>query len=320
MCRCAAIIWCCANANGYGAAMQRSPHNPLVAFLVGVLGIALFSGMDAVMKGLVLAIGTLTTMFWRNLAGIGISGVLYLPRRKSWPSPSTMRIHLARGFLSTGMGFLFFWGIGRVPLAQAVALAFVAPLIALYLAAVLLHEKVGAKTIGASFVAFAGVLVIFAGQARADLGHDALIGSFAILTSAALYALNIIIMRRQALVADPLEITFFQSLIVTAVLAFVVPFAGLSLPELIHWPGLLFAASLAISSMLLLSWAYARAEASYLASTEYTAFLWAAVFGWLFFDESVSPFTLAGALMIVGGCVLAARRPQEASPALEAAT
>jgi S-adenosylmethionine uptake transporter len=48
-------------------------------------------------------------------------------------------------------------------------------------------------------------------------------------------------------------------------------------------------------SLLLLSWAYARAEASYLAATEYTAFLWAALFGWLVFGEHLSAFTLAGA-------------------------
>ena len=71
--------------------------------------------------------------------------------------------------------------------------------------------------------------------------------------------------------------------------------------------------------MLLLSWAYARAHASYLATTEYTSFLWAALFGWLIFGEPLSPYTLAGALLIVAGCVLAARKPEEASPALEAA-
>ena len=300
--------------------MTARDHPPAMAFLVGVLGIALFSGMDAVMKGLVLAIGALTTMFWRNLTGIGLSGLLYLPRRNGWPSWPTMRIHIARAVLSAGMGFLFFWGLGRVPLAQAVALAFIAPLIALYLAAVMLHETVGGKTIAASVVAFAGVVVIFVGQAQADLGREALIGSFAVLTSAALYALNIIIMRAQALVADPVEITFFQSLIVTAVLALVIPFVGITVPPAAQWPWLLFAAALAITSMLLLSWAYARAEASYLASTEYTAFLWAALFGWLFFAEHVSLYTMAGAVLIVAGCILAARRPEEASPTLEAAT
>jgi S-adenosylmethionine uptake transporter len=285
-----------------------------------MLGIALFAGMDAVMKGLVLAIGTVATMFWRNLVGIGMSGVLYLPRRKGWPSQSTMRIHLARGVLSAGMGFLFFWGIGRVPLAQAVALAFISPLIALYLASLLLHETIGRRTVAASLIAFAGVVVIFIGQARADLGREALIGSLAILVSSGLYALNIIIMRRQALVADPLEITFFQSLIVTSVLLLFIPFVGIEVPPASNWPELLFAAALAITSMLLLSWAYARAEASYLAATEYTAFLWAMLLGLMFFDESVSLFTLAGAALIVVGCILAARRPHEASPVLEAAT
>ena len=295
-------------------------HTPLAAFFVGVLGIALFSGMDAVMKGLVLAIGTLATMFWRNLIGIGLSGALYLRRSAVWPSRSTMKIHIARGVLSTAMGFLFFWGLGRVPLAQAVALAFIAPLIALYLASVLLNEDIGRRTVSASLIAFAGVLVIFYGQAQADLGRDALIGSVAILMSAVLYALNIIIMRRQALVADPLEITFFQSVIVTATLGAVILFAGVEVPGVAEWPWLVFASILAVTSMLLLSWAYARAEANYLATTEYTAFLWAILFGWLFFDERVSPFTLSGAMLIVAGCVLAARKPQEASPALEAAT
>ena len=98
---------------------RATTHPPLIAFAVGVLGIALFSGMDAVMKGLVLAIGTIATMFWRNLTGVFLSGALYLPRRRAWPSPSTLRIHIARGVLSTGMGFLFFWGLGKVPLLVA---------------------------------------------------------------------------------------------------------------------------------------------------------------------------------------------------------
>jgi S-adenosylmethionine uptake transporter len=299
--------------------VNRVAQHPVPAFLVCVLGIALFSGMDAVMKGLVLTIGTFAAMFWRNLIGIGLSGVAYLPRRRGWPPRRTMAIHVARGVLSTAMGFLFFWGIGRVPLAQAIALAFIAPLMALFLAALMLDETIGRRTVGASLVAFAGVIVIFVGQARAELGRDALIGSVAILASAVLYALNIILMRRQALVADALEITFFQSVIVTVALAALVPIVGMSPPPPGQWPWLLLAACLAITSLILLGWAYARAEASYLAATEYTAFLWASLFGWLVFREPLSPFTVAGAALIVAGCILAARRPQVASPPLEAA-
>ena len=48
-------------------------HAPVIAFLVGSLGIALFSMMDAVMKGLVLAIGTYATMLWRSFIGVSFS-------------------------------------------------------------------------------------------------------------------------------------------------------------------------------------------------------------------------------------------------------
>jgi S-adenosylmethionine uptake transporter len=300
--------------------VTRADQVPVQAFLVGVLGIALFSGMDAVMKGLVLAIGTFATMFWRNLVGVGLSGAIYLGRGAKWPARSTMTLHIGRGALSTVMGFLFFWGLARVPLAQAIALAFIAPLIALYLAAVMLHERIGPRTLGGSLVAFAGVLVIFFGQAQADLGREATIGSIAILISAICYAFNIILMRQQSLAAGPTEIAFFQSLTVTIILAALIPFVGVGIPDAGDWPWILFAAALAITSLLILSWAYARAEASYLAATEYTAFLWAALFGWLVFHEALSPFTLAGAAMIVAGCILAARKPAEASPSLEAAT
>ena len=61
-------------------------------------------------------------------------------------------------------------------------------------------------------------------------------------------------------------------------------------------------------SALLLAWAYARAEAQVLAPVEYSAFVWAALAGWVAFGETVSPYTLSGALLIVAGCVVAVRR------------
>ena len=294
-------------------------HPPMTAFLVGMAGIATFSAMDAVMKGLVLALGTYTTLFWRSLAGTAMAGALFA-REPRWPDKPTMRLHLMRGILGSGMAVLFFWGLARVPIAQAIALAFIAPLIALYLAAVLLKEVVGPRVIGGSLIAFAGVVVIFVGQAQADLGREALLGSLAILASAVCYAINIILMRQQALVASPIEVGFFQSSIMAAMLILALPFmGGIALPPLDWVPFILLAAFLATASLLLLTWAYARAQASYLATTEYTSFLWAALFGWLFFDESVSPFTVAGAAMIVGGCLIAARTPEEADPSLEVA-
>ena len=49
---------------------MSAPHSPVPAYAAAVLGIALFSIMDMVMKGLTLAIGTFPTLLWRSLIGI----------------------------------------------------------------------------------------------------------------------------------------------------------------------------------------------------------------------------------------------------------
>jgi S-adenosylmethionine uptake transporter len=298
--------------------MEQPRHDPMVIFLVAAFGIATFSAMDAVMKGLVLAIGTYTTLFWRSLVGVVMSGALFAPRARR-PDNKTMKIHAARGLLGSVMAATFFWGLARVPMAQAIALAFIAPLMALYLAAVVLKESVGPRLIGASLAAFGGVLIILYGQARADLGRDAMLGSIAVLCSALCYAINLILLRRQSLASSPVEASFFQSLFMALGLGAALPILGIALPPLATVPLIVLAAFLATTSLLLLSWAYGRAQASYLSTTEYTSFLWAALFGWLIFGERISPFTIAGTALIIGGCLLAARTPEEADPSMEVA-
>ena len=59
---------------------------------------------------------------------------------------------------------------------------------------------------------------------------------------------------------------------------------------------------------MLLSWAYARAEAQALLPVEYTGFIWAALFGWLMFGEAVTVATLAGVVLIVIGSWIATRK------------
>src|SRR6478735_5839727 len=155
-------------------------HSIALPFAVATLGIALFSGMDAVMKQLTLTIGVYNAIFWRQLVGASVGGVAFFGTKGKWPAKAVMRIHLIRGVVSSAMALLFFWGLARVPLAQGVTLAFVAPLIALYLAALILKEQIARQAIIASLFGFAGVLVILAAQAEAKLGPEALQGSLAI--------------------------------------------------------------------------------------------------------------------------------------------
>jgi S-adenosylmethionine uptake transporter len=287
--------------------MSDRSASPAIPFLVAALGIASFSGLDAVMKHLATALGAYNAMLWRMWAGVFIGGVVFVIARAPRPSRAAMRIHIKRGVMSSGMGLLFFWGLARVPLAQGIALSFVAPLIALYLAAILLKERIERRAILASLLGFAGVLVILTAQMREQMGPEALWGALAILASAVLYAWNIILMRQQALVAKPVEIAFVTGLIVGLCYLAAAPFLA-ELPPAEHLPGIFAAALFGFGALILLSWAYARAEAQHLAPVEYTAFIWAVLFGLIFFLEPVRPPTLIGAAMIVLACYIAARR------------
>jgi S-adenosylmethionine uptake transporter len=217
------------------------------------------------------------------------------------------------------MAVLFFWGIGRVPLAQAIALTFIAPLIAILLAPLFLNETLSARSIIGAVAAFAGVIIIVLGQAHAKVGANVLLGIAAILASAVCYSVNILMMRWQALAAKPLEINFFQAVVVMALWVAALPVIGVP-----AWPSgqlgwIVIASILSTSGGLLFAWAYARGEASYLAVSEYSAFLWASALGWLVFRERVSLYTLAGAVMIVAGCLVAARRKHVVPPEIELA-
>ena len=81
------------------------------------------------------------------------------------------------------------------------------------------------------------------------------------------------------------------------------------------------AASAAIgsASAFALAWAYGRAEAQLLSMVEYTAFIWAAILGYVVFSEQVSGYTVAGAGLIIIGCLVAVRGSIAPAPQTEAA-
>lgn len=282
-----------------------------IPFAAACLGIALFSAMDAAMKGVAIAIGAYNAMLWRSVIGSGLSGTIFLARRTPLPARNAMGLHLLRGAITSVMAVLFFWGVVRVPLAEAIAISFIAPLIALYLAAVLLGERIRSGAIIGSVLGLAGVGVILAARAGGDYGPEALPGALAVLGSAVLYAINIVLMRKQALVAGPLEVAFFQSLTTLGFLALAAPFLAV-MPGAVELPGLTLSAALAITSLFLLSWAYGKAEAQALIAVEYTAFGWAALFGWFVYGEAITWAVLGGTALIIIGCIIAARQGKAA--------
>lgn len=295
-------------AMGFAAAPSASPGlHRLWPVAVTMVAIALFSVMDALMKRAALAGGVYSALFLRSALGAAGLGPAWLLRAGRWPDSRVMRLHALRGGLQAGMAGAFFWGIVRTPLAEGIAISFIAPLLALFLAAVHLGETIRREAIVASVCCLGGVLVIAAAR-MGQSGHDsaAAWGMASILLSALLYGWNLVLQRQQAQLARPVEVALFQNL-------FMALFMAPLLPWLWETPGrdglidIAGAAVLASSALMLLAWAYARAEAQVLVPVEYTAFLWSALMGWLWFAERVTGPTLIGLALIIAGVWLGTR-------------
>jgi len=287
----------------------RRSESDLLPILACIVAIGAFGSMDAAMKLLMRDLGLIGALFWRCLFALAIAIWLFARTRAPLPRGATLRLHLVRGVAGAMMALLFFYGLQRIPIAESVAITFVAPIIALYLAAVLLGERIGRRAILASLLGLAGVAVIVGRRLGTDsIDTEALKGIIATLGSALLYAWNLILQRQQSQVASPQEIALFQNGIVVTIYAALMPGWGTVPQSLSLWLLLALAGALAIAALLLFSWAYARAEAQRLVPIEYSMFVWGAFYGWLLFAEPLGAELLAGTALIVAGCWIVARR------------
>jgi drug/metabolite transporter (DMT)-like permease len=202
-------------------------------------------------------------------------------------------LQLARAAALLVSATTFIFALRLLPLASAMAIAFVAPLLIAILSGPVLGERVGLQRWLAVLAGFAGMLLI----AWPGGAGFAVAGSLLALLSASCWAVGQVLTRR--LNADPPSTTlFYAALFGSALLSLTVPTVW-QWPATIDW---LFMAAIGMVSGLshvLLVGAYRRAAAATLAPLNYTQLLWAAIAGWLVFGEIPGGRTLAGAAVIV---------------------
>jgi len=202
----------------------------------------------------------------------------------------------------------FFFALARLPLADAIALSFIAPVLTALLGASLLGERLDWRIGVALATGLAGMLMIVGGKVGGTgLDREAAIGAAAVIVSAIGYALNVVVLRHRA-TRDPLsQIVLFQNL---------GPALLLAVPVLWVWTPLtlgdaaLFAVlgTIGVTAHTMLAHAFARIEAVRLAPVGYVTLVWGILFGLLLFAEVPGLATLAGAGLIVLGTVLTQRR------------
>jgi S-adenosylmethionine uptake transporter len=286
-----------------------------------IIGIAVFCAMDAVMKKLVQTNPATMATFWRYAAAILFTGAFWIQAGRPAITREMLPVHMLRGGILAISATLFFWSLSVLPLAQAVTIAFIAPLLIPPIASVLLKERMQPGSVLAGLAGFAGVLVAV-GFEPDDWTGEQLRGVAAVLVSALTYAVSVVLMRLRAARDGAATLSLlgaiFPAIALTPVMALTVA-PGDWLPTGADWLWVLAAGACGAVALQFIARAYARAEAQVLAPFEYTALGWAALFGWLFFAEPVSLRTWAGAAVIGAACLWQARRaaavPAPSSPA-----
>ena len=166
--------------------MIQETHDDSVGTAVAwlMLGVAGGLGLDLCAKQILQTYSLNQFVFLRSVVGLLIF-MLLARQFGGWKSLVThrWRWHLLRTFLATVTMFGFFYGLARMPLVNALTLAFVAPLLVTALSVPFLGEHVGWRRWTAVIVGFGGVLLIL------RPGTDPLsVAAIAVLIAAAGYA------------------------------------------------------------------------------------------------------------------------------------
>ena len=232
---------------------------------------------------------------WTRQIGL-LAGVLVLLMVKG---PSIMRtrqpgLQVLRGMLAVFSATAFIFALRYVPLADAVAVTFVAPFLVTIMGALLLGEKVGIHRWSAVTIGFIGTLIVI----RPGLGvlHPAV---FLVLAAAMAFALRQVISRALS-ASDRTATTVTYTAIASVLLLSVpLPFYWKS-PETGGELALLFgmAACAALGEFLVIR-ALEIAQAIVLAPVHYTLIVWATFYGWLVFDQLPDRWTWLGVTIIV---------------------
>lgn len=198
-----------------------------------------------------------------------------------------------------------FFALGYMPLADAVAITFVAPLLIVALSAVLLKEVVGPRRWGAVIVGFIGVMVII----RPGAGTFQ-IAALLPLTAALFYAIFQIITRIISHRSDPLNMLFYTAVTGAVVMTAIVPFSWQT-PSYDQWLMLVAIGLLGGLGHYALIRAYERSETSLVAPFAYTEIIWATLLGFMVFGDFPDIYTFFGTVIIITSGVYILQRERK---------
>ncbi|MGR3511328.1 MAG: DMT family transporter [Paracoccaceae bacterium] len=215
---------------------------------------------------------------------------------------------------------MMFLSLQYLPLADAVAIAFVMPFIMLLLGRYVLGEEVGQRRILACCVGFVGTCMVMQ-PSFAEVGWPALLP----VGVAVIFALFMLVTRQLAQTVDPIALQLVSGLFACAFLAPVLfvfrdmPGFALVWPDEVGWWLVLAMGALGTGAHLLMTWALRFAPSATLAPMQYLEIPVAALLGWLIFIDFPNGLALAGiGVTIAAGLYIIFREQQVSRSARQA--
>jgi S-adenosylmethionine uptake transporter len=271
------------------------------AMVMMIAAMLMLPGIDAIAKWLSGSVSSGQVTWSRFFFQIILMSPLLLKTRGPWFTPA-LALHAARGSLIAFATLFFFSGLAYLPLADAIAIFFIEPLLVTLLSALFFKEVIHWRRISAISLGFVGALIII----RPTFGE---VGFAALYPVAAAFCFSFYIVLTRKLVRheDPIRLQFFAGIFGCLVMSIALAYGtaqGVAIltaawPTTDQWLLLGLLGLIATVCHLLVVYAYRLASIGILAPFQYVEIIGATILGLIIFDEFPDTVTWVGVAIIV---------------------
>ncbi len=257
-----------------------------------VLSTMAFSTMHVLIRYIADEVHPVQTAFLRNFFGF----IVFLPVifRSGFGFLKTRRLplHCLRAVINVVAMFAFFTALTISPVARVTALGFSAPIFAAVLSVLILGERFRWRRWAAIIAGFIGTMVILRpGVIPADLG------SFLVLSSAALWGVTLIVIKKLSDTESSLTITGYMTILLSA-LSFVPALFVWTNPPLETWGWLVAIGVIGTLAQVAVAQALKEAEMTLVMPFDFMKLIWVAALGFWLFAEIPDALTWVGAAIV----------------------
>lgn len=283
--------------------MSDRAASPLPAILTLLLAMAIVPLMDAIAKHLSQTMPVAQITWARYMFHLVLAvPILLWTQHGGVLVPRRAGLQLLRGVMLVCSTFTFFLSVSYLPLADALALGFISPLVVTLLSPLMLGEHVGVRRLSAVAVGFVGALIII--RPGSGVMHWA---SLLALSAGCTYAFYVILTRKLAGTAPPIVTLVYGALFGALVTSAALPFAWKA-PSPAEWAWMAAIGGCAACSHYLIIRAYEGAQASLLQPFTYTEIVMATLLGFLWFGDFPDLWTWTGiAILTASGVYISLR-------------